>query len=138
MKHNFYCDYMYYRVAKFFFKKDGELATRATIFVSSFKLLIIVDFTLLAMRCWLSKAQINQYNTLAKISIGILLLVIIIIDDYQFKNNYRLYEKYWEAENRSIYVAKGILIVISYVLSFLPLLLLGTVFKDYKEAFFHF
>jgi uncharacterized membrane protein len=115
-------DYIYFRVAKYFFRKDGTSAPRAIAIVTVVQVLLIgaILFTLEKhlLRVGVSK-EIAKY-------IGTLIAGVLLLLNYlRYKGKYFRYREKWlENEKTKDYRLKGYLVVMGIILPFLLLLLM--------------
>jgi hypothetical protein len=58
-------DYIFYRTAKFFYKKDGASGHRAIILLSTFQSLVIIEIVLIMVFSFYTREEIYQFTSVA-------------------------------------------------------------------------
>lgn len=115
-------DYIYFRVAKYFFKKDGTSAQRAIAIVTVVQIFLI-GTVLFALDRHLLKLGVSV--DVAKY-IGVLIAgIILLLNHIRYKGKYFRYRERWLGrEIPKGYKLKGYLVVIAIFIPFLLLLLM--------------
>lgn len=120
-----FLDYMYYRVAKFYFKWDGRNSITAVFAVSMFQVLIIADTILLAGRFFWDREITSPYARFIGYGGVLLLFIFSVFNFYKYKNRYHKLKSHWKEESSRRYIMGGILVVISLLFPWVVLILLG-------------
>jgi hypothetical protein len=120
-----YFDYIYYRATKFYAKWDGNNGINGILMISLIQLLLICDIILPASRIFFSINQISTYSkTLG--TIGVIILFALIIYNYlTYNHKYEKIKIRWENETGKESVLRGVLLLVSIIIPWIPLVLLG-------------
>ncbi len=129
MKPNF-LDYIYYRATEVLMDFNGEkeedgVSASSVIFLSMIEGFLLGGLIVFVSRIFFDRTETAPYSkALSYLGVGILLAIIII--NY-VRYNGRLYElkHYWKNESHYKKKFKGILILLIFLLSWLPLILIG-------------
>ncbi len=109
----FFFDYIYYRLAKFYIKWDGENGITALIGVSMIQCLIISELFLITERLVNSRVEIiAEGNTkiVAYIAVA-LFLSLLIINWFKYRNKYSEFEVQWQDESIKTKLKKGFFVL---------------------------
>ena len=109
----FFFDYIYYRLAKFYIKWDGENGITALIGVSMIQCLIISELFLITERLVNSRVEIiAEGNTkiVAYIAVALFLSLLIIIW-FKYRNKYSEFEVQWQDESIKTKLKKGFFVL---------------------------
>ena len=123
---DFFFDYIYYRLYKFYYKWDGEHGITAVMGVSMIQALIIGSIIVGCARLFFSNSELIQQTKVLGYS-GVIILFLIIWYNYKkYKGKYLEFTRRWNGEPKKRRLFKGILVIFFLVLSWLPLILMGT------------
>ncbi|TDM00458.1 MAG: hypothetical protein C4K58_04430 [Flavobacteriaceae bacterium] len=106
-------DYVYFRIARYFFKRDGYEASTATHVIT-----LIVFMFLLGISLITSDSILKLRNSNVKLPFWIKLIMFAIIFviqyfvDKRYKGKYEEYAERWGDEKDSVKFFKGILVLI--------------------------
>lgn len=114
-------DYTYYRIAKFYFKRDGLEAFTALLTISLIYAFYLMDIFFLAKDLFFYAEKSNKVYLLEKIVLLLILFLIYFYNKKRYKGKYFFFREKWSKESKSKKQIKGILVII-FILS--PLLLL--------------
>lgn len=128
-KPKFFFDYIFYRVAEFYHKWDGENGITAILFVSTTQVLTVVCFMGIMYKTVLDPEITAKFHSYNKVFVMVLLGSISIFNYFNFRNKLSDYRAYWKGEEKQIRALKGFLIIISFILPWIPIILMGTIFK---------
>jgi len=120
-------DYVFYRIAKFFYKRDGSNAPRAIGIVSVIQILIIGEISFLVLRIFYSLSETAKYSKeSSKVGIGIA-LIALVFNYIRYWGKYRVFANRW-IENESVEQKRlrGIFVILSIALPFVLLIYMGT------------
>ncbi len=115
----FYFDYFYYRVAKFFLKYPTDKGVRAISIISLMQSLIVLSMIEGCLPLFLGKIAI------ARILSKITWLIVFIVSGSFFFNylkyprRYSEFDQHWQNETQTKKIVKGLLIVISFIITFI-------------------
>lgn len=111
-----YFDYIFFRMAQFFFKRDGSAAIRAILGISMIQMLIAFIILFAITHFTVNAKYIHLYSKQFA-SIGILITLIFIIYNHRkYKGRYSDFREYWKDELHSQRVVKGYLVIASLIL----------------------
>mgnify|MGYP001582875045 CR=1 FL=1 len=113
-------EYIFYRIAKFYYKRDGSTAFRAVGILSLIQLMLVVDFFLMIRVLFLHQSDVQGYVKYGR-TIGIVLAIILMVLNYfYFKNKYwRLSDRWREKESEDPTLrTRGWLVVLAIILPF--------------------
>jgi len=120
-----YFDYLYYRITTLYTKWDGNNGINGILMISLIQLLLICDVVLPIMRIWFTFSQISPYSKTIAI-IGVMVLFALIIYNYiKYNHKYDQLKIRWENETQRERMLKGVFILTSLVLPWIPIILLG-------------
>lgn len=117
-----YFDYVYFRTAKFFFKKDGADATRALAFLSMTQSILLFELFFTINR-YLLKLPIKGSDT--KLAAIIFTFFLCYLNHLRYKNKYFLFRQKWFNEENLLYTIKGYLVLLALMAPFIILLLMA-------------
>lgn len=119
-------DYVYYRLAKFFFKKDGTLAARAIMILSLTQLLIVGDITAIIIRFFYNINETKNYTALAGQLGGALITILIVVNFLRYRKSYLKFSKKWGDEEINKKIVRGYLVILMIILPLAGMIFLGT------------
>ncbi|UXE67867.1 MAG: hypothetical protein KA713_04485 [Chryseotalea sp. WA131a] len=119
-------EYIFYRVAKFYYKRDGSSAFRAVAVLSVMQGMLLVDLLLLIRVLFLHQSDVQGYVKYGRM-IGVALAVLLIALNYfHFRGKYWKLSDRWrekEKDNPALRKTRGWLVVFAIILPFLLYLL---------------
>jgi hypothetical protein len=119
-------EYIFYRIAKFFYRGDGSAAIRAVAILSLVQILLVVDFFLLIRILSLQQSDVQGYAKFGRLFGGIIALVIVTLNTFHFRGKYwRLADRWRQAEeeNPNLHGLRGWLVILAVILPFALFLL---------------
>ncbi|KPH13812.1 hypothetical protein [Chryseobacterium sp. ERMR1:04] len=123
---NFF-DYHYYRIAKFYYKRDGSDATTALISVSSVQGWIIVNI-LLFIKEFFFETEKFKYGWIFFI---LIMVGIIFYNKNRYKDKYLQFRDKWINEKKREKAINGILVILTIIfawsLIFINMIILNSV-----------
>jgi hypothetical protein len=122
-------DYIYYRLTKFYFKWDGSTGITAVIGVSMIQTLLLADVTIVMIRLIWEGADYKPYSKVIANSFVAILFLFIIINNWKYNGNYDKFCLLWKHESRNIKLVKGLLVIFSLILPWVPIFLIGMYWK---------
>jgi formate hydrogenlyase subunit 3/multisubunit Na+/H+ antiporter MnhD subunit len=121
----FFFDYIFYRVARFYFKWDKRHGITAISAITMIQALIISDFIGFVGKLFFDRSVTQNYVVEAKF-IGISLFLILLFFNYKkYYGSYFKYKNYWKEESRKEHFVKGVLVLLSLIVPWIPLILMG-------------
>jgi hypothetical protein len=122
---NFFFDYIFYRVAKFYFKWDKRNGFTAICAVSMVQSLIIVDILTFTIRLFYERDITHKYSGIAR-NIGVFIVIFFLIINYlKYYGKYFKYKNYWKEESRNEFYYRGIFVIFSLIIPWIPIILIG-------------
>lgn len=122
-------DYIFYRIAKFYYKRDGLDSYGSIIILSIIQGLLIMEIVTILLRMTYSINEIAKYKVpipAAKIGMG-LGVVLIVLNYFRYKGRYwKLSDRWREVGTPTERTVKGWLVVVAIIVPFIILILLGT------------
>lgn len=124
---NFFFDYIYYRLNKFYFKWDGENGITSVIGVSMIQCLLVFDVFLIVERLVYSKSQIAAKGDAKIIAYAAVILFIglAIYNGFKYKHKYSEFCRQWEEESKELKIIKGLLVLLILALPWTIIFLLA-------------
>jgi len=118
-------DYIFYRTARFFYKKDGSTAHRALILLSAFQSLVIIETVLVLVFSFYSREELSQFKIAAKYLGGFLYIVIFFLNMWKYRGKYMNFRDKWSNEVIKIKRLRGFLLVIVYIIPWIVFIVFG-------------
>ncbi|UZT97257.1 hypothetical protein ODZ84_19010 [Chryseobacterium fluminis] len=113
MNINNFFDYHYYRIAKFYYNRDGADATTALISVSAVQGWIIVNILLFFKELFFQGEKIKY----GWIFFLIIMVGTIVYNKKKYRKKYFLLRDQWINESKGDKIKKGILIIFTIIIS---------------------
>ena len=120
-------DYTFYRVAKFFYRKDGIEATRAIATVTFIQGALLSAFLVGLLRLFYDLSDIAKFSKISS-TIGLALTIIIAILNYlHYKGKYwKLANKWKDKETKRQKNFRGIFVIFMILVPFILFFWMGT------------
>lgn len=122
---NFFFDYIYYRLTKFYFKWDGKGSSTALIGVSMIQTLLIVDAAIIFSKFFYDRLQTAQFTKLFSIITIAIFISFFLFNYFKHKNKYNMYRNHWKNEEVDEYKKRGIFVLLALSIPWLVLILIG-------------
>jgi hypothetical protein len=123
--YKFYFDYIYFRMTQAYFRWDGRTGGTAIVAIMMVQTLVVFDVFLFILRIFYDCNEINHFVFIKWGLIGMSFMFLIY--NYQkYNGRYNKLRYYWKEETRRTRIGKGILVIISLILPWIPLILMGT------------
>ncbi|MEI3790167.1 MULTISPECIES: hypothetical protein [unclassified Chryseobacterium] len=106
-------DYHYYRVAKFYYKRDGADATTALISVSAVQTWIIINVLLFIKELFFQNEKL-KYGWIVFLFI---MIGILIYNKRKYKNKYLELRNKWVNEKKKEKTVNGLIIILAIIFS---------------------
>ena len=119
------CDYMYYRIYKFYYKWDKETGITVLIAVSLFQTILLADLILIMLKSIFSKWEIVPFSEHLKWGFAGLYLTFVLLNFKYFSNKYENFNSIWGKEDSKIKKRRGWLIVLVLLIPWLIIIYLG-------------
>lgn len=126
INYRFYFDYIYFRITQAYFKWDGRTGATAIIAITMVQLLLFIDIFVFVMRIFYDRNETKNHLFMGKFVILVLYTILFIYNYRKYNGKYNKLRFYWKDEIRKVRILKGILVIISLVLPWLPVILIGT------------
>lgn len=124
---NFFFDYIYYRLNKFYFKWDGENGITSVIGVSMIQCLFVFDIFLIIERVIYTKSAVaakGDAKIVAYLAAG-LFLALTIYNIFKYKNKYAEFCNLWDNESHRLRLLKGLFVILALALPWTVIFLLA-------------
>jgi hypothetical protein len=105
-------DYIYYRLAKLYFKTDGKDSIAPIAILTLTQIFICIDLLSLFYAEVLAKAFSMSTLGLSKFLYVIVAILLLIYNYRRYKNKFNLFNERWNGEPKKVKISKGILILI--------------------------
>lgn len=122
-------DYHYYRIAKFYFKRDGIGAVTALISVTAVQSWMIINLLLFLEGIYFNENEQLKYY---KIIYLVIIATIFFYNKNKYTNKYLEFRKKWKNENLKKRRMKGIIIIVTIIFSWCLIFITGFFFHRYK------
>ncbi|PSK90599.1 hypothetical protein B0I18_1079 [Taibaiella chishuiensis] len=135
-----FLDYNYYRVSRFYFKREGSSAITAVIHVCLILLFSAAPFLILLLIFIYDKFEIQKGDGIWVVRIIVIILFLLtyflVSHRYGRKNIYMKLRDRWYGETKRTKVVKGIGVILS-VLVPLSISILMVTFREQIRTFLH-
>ena len=102
-------DYVFYRAAKFFYRRDGASASRAVITVSTVQFFIPSAIIVFVQRTlYGGRAVTAKHSKVEAMCFTGLLIVVTVLNFFRYKDRYRVLRERWKGEAGVQKTMKGI------------------------------
>ncbi len=118
-------DYIFYRTAKFFYKKDGASAHRALILLSAFQSLVIIEVVSIIFFSFFSREEASRFTSISKFLGGTICVIVFFLNMWKYRGKYMQFRDRWSNEEIIIKRQRGILLVVVLTIPWLVLVVLG-------------
>lgn len=109
-----------------YFKWDGRTGATGIIAITMVQLLLLMDFFVFIMRIFYDRNETKNYLFLGKFVILVLYTILFIYNYRKYNGKYNKLRYYWKDEPRRVRIGKGFLVIVSLILPWIPLILMGT------------
>lgn len=118
-------DYIYYRLAKLYFKTDDKNSIAPIALITLTQIFICIDLFSLFFSGILSKAFNKPTLGLSKFLYVIMAFILLIYNYRRYKDKFNSFNERWNEESKRLKIIKGIMILmfITLVISFSGILL---------------
>lgn len=121
-------DYTYYRIAKFYFKRDGLSAFTALLTVSLIYAFYLMAFFFLGKDLFFYTEKRSEVYLLEKIVLFSILFLIFLYNKKRYKGKYFFFREKWSKESDKQKQIKGVLVILFIVSPLLLLLVIANAF----------
>jgi hypothetical protein len=120
-------NYIFYRLAKFYYKRDGIEAPRAKGFLTLLQALIVLDILGIIFQSLISLKELSKYSKLGGFTGVAIAVVLMIFNDYYYKGKYwRFADRWRNKETTSQKIIRSFLVFLAFLVPILVFLFLGT------------
>ncbi|WP_299754333.1 hypothetical protein [uncultured Pontibacter sp.] len=112
-------DYIYFRLAQFFFKKDGAAAYRANTFLTVMQMFLLLEICTLLNR-YLLHIDVSKPDIDLRILVAGPVLLLMAYNNYRYKHKYLIFRDKWY-DKSTAYIIKGVLVVLALLFPFILL-----------------
>ena len=124
-------DYIFFRVAKFFYKKDGVDAFRAVCIVSVVQILLLGASFFSILRLIYNLSEISKFTQISVKFGGVFYILLLIFNYYRYKVQYWKFSQKWNNETFQQRKLRGIMVLGVIFLSLFLVFWMGT--SGYRE-----
>jgi hypothetical protein len=121
----FFFDYIFYRVARFYFKWDKRHAITAVIAVTMIQTLLVMDLTGFIIRLFYNRYVLQDYVQITKFICLTLYFGLLIMNYLKYKGEYAKCKAYWKEETESKQFYRGLLVLFSLLIPWIPIILMA-------------
>ena len=118
-------DYLFYRLAKFFYRRDGAFASRAVITVSTVQFMLPSAIMLFIQKSLYGRDTTSKYSKVEAICFTSVLVFVVGLNFFKYRDKYRVFREKWKDETGSQKRIRGVGIVFLVLASWASLILLG-------------
>lgn len=122
---NFFFDYIYYRITKFYFKWDGRTGGTAIVAISMIQTLIVGDIAVFLVRLFVDRSDTASYSKAIGYFFAIMLIFFVLYNYRKYNGRYNKFRSVWKEETREKKLIKGFLVIASLVVPWIPIILIG-------------
>ena len=112
-------DYMYYRIAKAYFKWDGKSAITALLSVSLFPVLLLLSLALVIIGHIYGRPYILEHKTILSIMTISLQFILLLVFYLRYKKIGETLKIRWAKEQEPHKTIKGVIVVFALLLPFI-------------------
>jgi hypothetical protein len=114
-------DYMYYRIAKIYFKRDGKSDITALLSVSLFPTLMLLSIVMIIIKKLYGPSFITEHKTILSVISITLQFILLFLFYVRYKKIKDTLIIRWEREKEPDKTIKGVLVVFALLLPFILL-----------------
>ena len=129
IKYNFFFGYIFYRMTAAYHKWDGRNGITSLIGISMIQGCILLDIVFFLLRLFFEREQLHAHLPLARWIILVTYGLILVFNYRKYDNTYNKFRFYCKDESKSKRRIKGILVVVSLIVPWLPIILMGIYWK---------
>ncbi len=113
-------NYLFYRLARWFYKEDGPVAIRATLAISiiSSTVFILIAYMALCLifgNAVLTRNWMSAYQQYIFISVIMVWVSISICSFLYYRNKYFAFDKRWHNETSLVSISKTTVLIVIYI-----------------------
>ncbi len=105
-------DYIYYRLARLYFKTDGKDSIAPIALLTLIQIFICIDFLSLIYFEILSKAFSKPTLRLSKFLYVFVAILLLIYNYSRYKDKFNSFDDKWNGETKGVKITKGIMILL--------------------------
>lgn len=109
-KINIIFDYIYYRLNKFYYKRDKEDGITAILGITMLQTLLISHFVFIIMKMIYTKEEIQSFNWLKVVGI-VLFIALEIYNHFRYKGKYSILKERWKNESKKQTFQRGFIVL---------------------------
>ena len=105
-------DYIYYRLAKLYFKTDGARSLTPLVLITLVQIFIFIDIiSLINFEVWL-KFVSKERLSFAKWVYAIVYFLLLYLNYRRYKDKFEIFNERWNGESKRVKIIKGSLILL--------------------------
>jgi membrane protein YdbS with pleckstrin-like domain len=125
LKYRFFFEYIYFSVAKTYYKWDGKTGATGIVAVMLIQVVMICDLIFVVRKFFPNESLLSPYASY----VGILVLVLFAAFGFMnfgiYSQRYIDLKKHWQGEAKNLKLTKGFLVFLSIVFPWVLMLILG-------------
>jgi len=118
-------DYIFYRVARFYYKWDNSNGITGIIAVTMVQALLILDLIIIISKFKYDRTITSQYAPSIKLAASIFFIVLLLLNFRKYYDKFHTYKKRWNGEEKNAFFNHGILVMLSLIIPWTILILIG-------------
>lgn len=112
-------------MTKAYFKWDGRTGITAIIGVTMIQYATIIGILVLIVRFFYTRAELRSLNYSETYIVVFTFIPLLAYNYRKYDGTYNKLRKYWQNEEKSIKIKKGVLVVLCLILCWVPIILAG-------------
>ena len=120
-------NYIYFRLAKYFFKEDGTSAIRALLLLSTFQGLLIIEAVSVILNHFLTPYEIAHYEVISRISAVAFCILLLVLNMVKYRGKYFLFREKWRHEELKTKRIRGTFVMLAIILPWVGIILSGAI-----------
>ncbi len=125
----FFFDYIYYRLTKFYFKWDGRTGGPGIVAVSMIQAVMFLNCVLLVQGTIQGSLR-RQMHPWEKWLIGVFFFGLVYFNYRKYNGTYNKLRFHWKDEPKAARLAKGFLVIVSLLVPWVLVFVLGIHFQN--------
>ena len=120
-------DYIYYRLNRFYLKRDNDSTFTAAMGVSMIQSMIILLIGMVFTRLLSTRTKFLEFGTPLTIIFSILFILLLIINMNRYRDKYSLFANRWSNEDIFTRQIRGLLVVVALLFPVILMVLFAIV-----------
>lgn len=121
-----FIDYVFYRLAKVYFKYDGKTSASAKAILSGSQTFLIISIVMLFCLCIMERNNIQEQKEILILVLFVSYILFSIINGVRYKNKFDEFEQKWSSQSKQKKMIGGWLVFLTIAFSFfLPIVIVA-------------